>query len=69
MVLFPPPFYFVFDISNLLSYIQNVTEHRKREHLGQKQKTELLVPLYVTRYEKIDHLQDFFENLVLAIMQ
>ena len=23
MVLFPPPFYFVFDISNLLSYIQN----------------------------------------------
>ena len=23
VVLFPPPFYFVFDISNLLSYIQN----------------------------------------------
>ena len=23
MVLFPPPFYFVFYISNLLSYIQN----------------------------------------------
>ena len=23
MVLFPPPFYFVFDISNLLSHIQN----------------------------------------------
>ena len=23
MILFPPPFYFVFDISNLLSYIQN----------------------------------------------
>ena len=23
MVLFPPPFYFVFDISNLLSYLQN----------------------------------------------
>ena len=23
MVLFPPPFFFVFDISNLLSYIQN----------------------------------------------
>ena len=23
MVLFPPPFYFVFDISTLLSYIQN----------------------------------------------
>ena len=23
LVLFPPPFYFVFDISNLLSYIQN----------------------------------------------
>ena len=23
MALFPPPFYFVFDISNLLSYIQN----------------------------------------------
>ena len=23
MVLFPPPFYFAFDISNLLSYIQN----------------------------------------------
>ena len=23
MVLFPPPFYFVFDISNLLSNIQN----------------------------------------------
>ena len=23
MVPFPPPFYFVFDISNLLSYIQN----------------------------------------------
>ena len=22
VVLFPPPFYFVFDISNLLSYIQ-----------------------------------------------
>ena len=25
--------------------------------------------IYVTRYEKIDHLQDFFENLVLAIMR
>ena len=24
---------------------------------------------YVTRYEKIDHLQDFLENLVLAIMR
>ena len=23
VVQFPPPFYFVFDISNLLSYIQN----------------------------------------------
>ena len=23
----------------------------------------------VTRYEKIDHLQDFFENLVLLIMR
>ena len=23
LVLFPPPFYFVFDISNLLSYTQN----------------------------------------------
>ena len=23
VALFPPPFYFVFDISNLLSYIQN----------------------------------------------
>ena len=23
VVLFPPPFYFVFDISNLLSHIQN----------------------------------------------
>ena len=23
VVLFPPPFYFIFDISNLLSYIQN----------------------------------------------
>ena len=27
MVLFPPPFYFVFDISNLLSYIQNNFSH------------------------------------------
>ena len=24
VVLFPPPFYFVFDISNLLLYIQNI---------------------------------------------
>ena len=27
MVLFPPPFYFVFDISNLLSYIQNISSN------------------------------------------
>ena len=30
MVLFPPPFYFVFDISNLLSYIQNNFKLRAR---------------------------------------
>ena len=27
MVLFPPPFYFVFDISNLLSYIKNISSN------------------------------------------
>ena len=27
MVLFPPPFRFVFDISNLLSYIQNISRN------------------------------------------
>ena len=27
MVLFPPPFYFVFDISNLLSYIQIISSY------------------------------------------
>ena len=27
MVLFPPPFYFIFDISNLLSYIQNISSN------------------------------------------
>ena len=27
MVLFPPPFYFVYDISNLLSYIQNISSN------------------------------------------
>ena len=27
VVLFPPPFYFVFDISNLLSYIQNISSN------------------------------------------
>ena len=27
MVLFPPPFRFVFDISNLLSYIQNISSN------------------------------------------
>ena len=27
MVLFPPPFYFVFDISNLLSYIQKISNN------------------------------------------
>ena len=30
VVLFPPPFYFVFDISNLLSYIQNNFKLRAR---------------------------------------
>ena len=27
MVLFPPPFYFVFDISKFLSYIQNISSN------------------------------------------
>ena len=27
VVLFPPPFNFVFDISNLLSYIQNISSN------------------------------------------
>ena len=27
MVLFPPPFYFVFDISNLLSYIKIISSY------------------------------------------
>ena len=27
VVLFPPPFCFVFDISNLLSYIQNISSN------------------------------------------
>ena len=27
VVLFPPPFYFVFDILNLLSYIQNISSN------------------------------------------
>ena len=27
MVLFPPPFYFVFDISNLISYIQIISSY------------------------------------------
>ena len=46
MVLFPPPFYFVFYISNLLSYIQNNFSYElARPIMG----TIFLVCIYIVR--------------------
>ena len=52
MVLFPPPFYFVFYISSLLSYIQNNFSYElARPIMG----TIFLVNIYISREISIEH--------------
>ena len=50
MVLFPPPFYIVFDISNLLSYIQNNWASEASPTLGCS--IEISRDIYVTGFGK-----------------
>ena len=52
MVLFPPPFYFVYDISNLLSYIQNNFSYELARHI---MGTIFLVTIYDGTGQKFRH--------------
>ena len=47
MVLFPPPFYFVFYISNFLSYIKNNFSYELARHI---MGTIFLVYIYIREY-------------------
>ena len=59
VVLFPPPFYFVFDISNVLSYIQNNFSYElARPIMG----TIFLVYIYTVRLI-IEHPREWLASL------
>ena len=56
VVLFPPPFYFVFYISNLLSYIQNNFSYELARPIGNHFSSYYII----LKIEKMENLFNFF---------